>query len=55
MYLALVTIMLSANILIKNIKRSNAMNLPLNISTEEAKVKELQEKKAKKNSKKNEK
>ena len=29
------------------------MLIPVNISTEEAKVKELQEKKAKKNSKKN--
>lgn len=55
-YIGLFTLMLSANILIKYFnKKENNMYLPLDIATDEAKVKELQEKKAKKNSKKNEK
>lgn len=52
-YIGLIALMLSLNILIKIIKENNIMFMPVDIATEEAKVKELQEKKAKKNSKKN--
>lgn len=55
LYTGLVTFMLSMNVLTNYIKEENKMIRPFDISTEEAKVKELQEKKAKKNSKKNEK
>ena len=55
-YIGMIIFMLSMNMLIQYFKRRiKNMNMPMNISTEEAKVKELQEKKAKKNSKKNEK
>lgn len=54
-YIGLITFMLSMNILIKKLKENKNMNMPVNIATEEAKVKALEEKKAKKNSKKNEK
>ena len=52
-YIALVSFMLGTTLLVKLKKGENNMHLPVNISTEEAKVKELQDKKAKKNSKKN--
>lgn len=52
-YIGLAMFMLSMNMLIQSIKRRFDMNIPIDIATEEAKVKELQEKKAKKNSKKN--
>lgn len=54
-YIGLFAFMLSSNISFNYIKRRNNMYLPVDIATDEAKVKELQEKKAKKNSKKNEK
>lgn len=52
-YIGMVTFMLSINLMIVNIKRRENMHLPVDIATDEAKVKELQEKKAKKDSKKN--
>lgn len=54
-YIGMITLMLSLNMLIQYFKRRINMNMPMDIATDEAKVKELEEKKAKKNSKKNEK
>lgn len=52
-YLGLALFMLSINIIIHKIKERENMFRPMNIASDEAKVKELEEKKAKKNSKKN--
>lgn len=52
-YLGLALFMLSINIIIHKIKERENMFRPMNIATDEAKVKALEEKKAKKNSKKN--
>ena len=52
-YIGLTMLMLSMNMLIQNIKERTNMFMPMDIASDEAKVKELQEKKAKKNNKKN--
>lgn len=43
-YFGLIIFMLSMNMLIKKIRRVNNMNMPLNIASDEAKIKELEEK-----------
>lgn len=52
-YIGLTMLMLSLNMLILNIKEKNNMFMPMDIATDEAKKKALEEKKAKKDSKKN--
>jgi hypothetical protein len=52
-YIGMITYMLSMNMLIKKIKEEKNMNMPMDIASDEAKKKELEDIKAKKNGNKN--
>jgi hypothetical protein len=53
MYIGIITFMLSMNFLIKYIKENIIMRMPVDIASDEAKKKELEDKKTKNKSKKN--